>query len=138
VRALVIDHGGVLTDGPEMLELVRRVRGAGASTALVTDAHVLPDGCAGLFDVTVLGPQLGVRKPDPEIYRRTAALLGVLPQECVVVDDLARNVRGARAAGAVVVLHRDPASTIAELAILFDLPGNGSGPGADAPGPGSA
>jgi hypothetical protein len=39
----------------------------------------------------------------------------------VVVDDLARNVRGARAAGAVVVHHVDVARTIAEVEILLDL-----------------
>jgi hypothetical protein len=39
------------------------------------------------------------------------------------MDDLPRNVRGAREAGAVGVLHDDPGATVAEVEILLDLPG---------------
>jgi len=123
VRALVMDYAGVLTGGPRLLELVRRVRGAGSPTALVTDADAVPDACTAAFDLVVLGAALGVRKPDPEVYRRVAAGLGVAVTDCVVVDDHARNVRGARAAGAVVVHHYDEETTIAEVAAMFDLPG---------------
>lgn len=121
LRALVMDYGGVLTDGDGPLELVRRARAAGRPTALVSDAHEVPDEVAALFDVLVLGPALGVRKPDPEVFRRTAELLGLTAAECVVVDDLAVNVRGARAAGAVVVHHVDPDRTVDEVRILLDL-----------------
>jgi beta-phosphoglucomutase-like phosphatase (HAD superfamily) len=51
-----------------------------------------------------------------------AGLLRVAPTECVVVDDLARNVRGATAAGAVGVLHRAVSLTVEEVEILLDLP----------------
>jgi HAD superfamily hydrolase (TIGR01509 family) len=119
--ALVMDYAGVLTDGPRLLELVQRVRAAGSPTALVTDADTVPDACAAAFDLVVLGAALGVRKPDPEVYRRVAARLGVAVTDCVVVDDHARNVRGARAAGAVIVHHHDEETTIAEVAALFDL-----------------
>jgi HAD superfamily hydrolase (TIGR01509 family) len=121
LRGLVMDWGGVLTDGPELLELVHAARIAGVPTALVSDAHAVPDDCRAAFDVVVLGGALGVRKPDPEVFRRVAALLGLTAAECVVVDDLARNLRGARAAGAVVVHHRDADATAAELEVLLGL-----------------
>jgi HAD superfamily hydrolase (TIGR01509 family) len=121
-RALVMDYSGVLSDGPRLLDLVREVRAGGIPTALVTDADAVPDGCAAAFDLVVLGAGLGVRKPDPEVYRRVAARLGVAVTDCVVVDDHVRNVRGARAAGAVVVHHHDEAATMEEVAALFDLP----------------
>jgi len=117
-----MDYGGVLTDGVDMLDLPRRARAAGRATALVSDAHAVPEAVAALFDVVVLGQAVGVRKPDPEVFRRTAALLGLEPQDCLVVDDLPDNVRGARAAGAVVVLHDDPDTTVAEVEILLALP----------------
>jgi HAD superfamily hydrolase (TIGR01509 family) len=117
-----MDYGGVLTDGVDMRDLARRARAAGRPTALVSDADAVPEAVAALFDVLVLGPTLGVRKPDPEVFRRTAALLGLGPEECVVVDDLPGNVRGARAAGAVGVLHDDPDTTVAEVEILLALP----------------
>jgi HAD superfamily hydrolase (TIGR01509 family) len=121
LRGLVVDYGGVLTEGPEVLDVVRRARAAGRPVALLSDAHAVPEECAAAFDVVVLGPALGVRKPDPEVFRRAAGRLGLAPQECVVVDDAVANVRGARAAGAVVVHHVDPAATVAEVEILLDL-----------------
>lgn len=121
LRGLVVDYGGVLTEGPEVLDVVRRARAAGRPVALLSDAHAVPEECAVAFDVVVLGPALGVRKPDPEVFRRAAGRLGLAPQECVVVDDAVANVRGARAAGAVVVHHVDPAATVAEVEILLDL-----------------
>ena len=122
LRGLLMDYGGVLTDGPEPADIVRRARAAGIATALVSDAHEVPAEVAALFDAVVLGPTLGVRKPDPEVFRRAAARLGLTPQECVVVDDHLANVRGARAAGAVVVHHTDAAATVDELCVLFGLP----------------
>ena len=115
LRALLMDWGGVLTDGPEMLDLVRRAAAAGVHTALVTAAPAVPGDCAAAFDVVALG----ARKP--EAFRQVARRLGVGPADCVVVDDLARNVAGARAAGAVVVHHTDAERTIAEVEILLGL-----------------
>jgi HAD superfamily hydrolase (TIGR01509 family) len=116
-----MDYGGVITDGPQALDLVLRARASGVSTALVSDAHVVPDDCVAAFDLVVLGSSLGVRKPDPELFRRVADLLGVTAEQCVVVDDLARNIRGARAVGAVGVHHHDLATTVTEVEILLDL-----------------
>lgn len=122
LRGLLMDYSGVITEGPEVLELVRRASLAGIATALVSDAPAVPQECRAEFDVVVLGAALGVRKPDPELYRRVAERLGLTVEECVVVDDADRNVRGARAAGAVVVRHRDVGSTVSEVQILLDLP----------------
>lgn len=121
LRGLVMDYGGVLTDGPQPAAAVRRARAAGIATALVSAAHQVPAEVAALFDVVLLGPVSGARKPDPQVYRLAAERLGLTPHECVVVDDHLANVRGARAAGAVVVHHRDAATTVEELAALLGI-----------------
>jgi HAD superfamily hydrolase (TIGR01509 family) len=121
VRALLMDYAGVLTEAPELLDVVARARAAGVATALVSDAQVVPTACVNAFDLLALADALGVRKPDPELYRRVAARLGVAVGECVVVDDHARNVRGARAAGAIVVHHVSADTTVMELEALLDL-----------------
>jgi putative hydrolase of the HAD superfamily len=38
-------------------------------------------------------------KPHPEAYRRVEAALGAAPSECLLVDDSALNIQGARACG---------------------------------------
>ncbi len=51
------------------------------------------------FDVILSSGAEGVRKPDPEIYRRASSRLGVEPGRCLFMDDSETNIRGAREAG---------------------------------------
>lgn len=132
LAALVLDFGGVLTDTdgtdgePPLVDVVRRARRAGVHTALLSNADSraeLPDGefdFAALFDEIVVSGEVGVRKPDPRIYRLTADRLGVDPAACVFVDDLPVNVHAAVGTGMVGVLHESVPSTVLELSALFD------------------
>lgn len=52
-----------------------------------------------LFDVFVLSSNIGLIKPAIEVFEYTAAQLGVLADECVMIDDLLKNVDGAERAG---------------------------------------
>jgi epoxide hydrolase-like predicted phosphatase len=107
-----------------MVEVVRRVRTAGFKTALLSNSWGLDyprEGWDQLFDVTVISGEVGMRKPDRAIYELCARLLGVPPQSCVFVDDLAPNVKGAAAVGMVGVLHRTHDETVAELGVLLGL-----------------
>lgn len=108
-----------------MAEVLRAARRAGLRTALLSNSWGLDyprDGWADLFDATVISGEVGMRKPDPEIYLHTAARLGVAPADCVFVDDLRPNVRGAVRVGMVGVHHTDVATTVEELEILFGVP----------------
>jgi len=49
--------------------------------------------------------EFGVRKPDPEVYRRCVARLGLPAAATLFVDDSAVNVAGAEAAGLSAHLH---------------------------------
>ncbi len=109
-----------------MLELVRSLRRAGLRTALLSNSwgnddyprHLFPE----LFDVVVISAEVGMRKPEERIFRHTAALLGLEPQECVFIDDVQANIAAAEAIGLVGLHHREPAPTIARLADLLGLP----------------
>lgn len=107
-----------------MHDVVRRVRALGHRTALLSNSWGLdyPRGdWPELYDVTVISGEVGMRKPEPEIYLLTAERLGLAPEQCVMVDDLPPNVRGAAAVGMVGVHHRSAAETVAELEVLFGL-----------------
>jgi putative hydrolase of the HAD superfamily len=56
-------------------------------------------GLAGMFDVTFLSYQLGLVKPDPEIFDHVASELGVDPTNIFFLDDNAINVEQAVALG---------------------------------------
>ena len=51
-------------------------------------------------------------KPDPEPYRKGAALLGVAAQKCLVFEDAPAGVRAGKAAGALVVAFRTTATDL--------------------------
>ncbi|MGZ4612175.1 MAG: HAD family hydrolase [Kineosporiaceae bacterium] len=113
---------------PAMLDLVRRARAAGLRTALLSNSwgdHYPTELWDDLFDSAVISGRVGMRKPDPRIFAYVAEQLGLSPAECVMVDDLPHNVRGAVAAGMVGVLHTDYATTLAELEALFETPLHG-------------
>ena len=109
---------------PDMAGLVRRARHAGLRTALLSNSwgNAYPrEGWEEMFDAVVISGEVGMRKPDPEIFLHTAALLKLDPAECVLVDDLPSNIEGAVAVGMVGVRHTAYDDTAAELEALFGI-----------------
>ena len=51
------------------------------------------------FELRLVSCDLGMAKPDPEIYRQVSRLTGAEPPRCFFVDDTAANVEAARALG---------------------------------------
>jgi epoxide hydrolase-like predicted phosphatase len=68
---------------------------------LFTDADI------ALFDDMILSFQVGMAKPQPEIFSLAAERLGLLPNECVFVDDLSKYLVGADEAGMHTILFKD-------------------------------
>jgi putative hydrolase of the HAD superfamily len=108
-----------------MLDLVRRARAAGLRTALLSNSwgnHYPEQLRQNLFDAVVISGEVGMRKPEPEIFHYTSQRLGLATQHCVMVDDLPHNIAGAVAVGMVGVLHRTFDETLGELEAIFGLP----------------
>jgi FMN phosphatase YigB (HAD superfamily) len=51
------------------------------------------------FDLLLEAGRSGMLKPDPSVFRWALEQLGERPSDCLFVDDLPVNLRGARAAG---------------------------------------
>lgn len=94
---------------PGALELLAELRATGMPCALVSASYrVLLDAVlerlpAGTFAVSVGGDEVTRGKPHPEPYQRACALLGVEPENCVVLEDSITGARAGNAAGSVVV-----------------------------------
>jgi epoxide hydrolase-like predicted phosphatase len=107
-----------------MLEAVGRARDAGVPTGLISNSWVMDhytDEIRSLFDEVVISAEVGLHKPQPEIYLLAAERLGVRPEDCVFVDDLRENCAGAEAVGMTAVLHRESAETIARVEELLGV-----------------
>jgi mycothiol synthase len=89
----------------ELVVLIRHLRDAGYRTALLSNApaslheRLEPLGVADAFDVIVISGCEGMMKPDPAIFERTLARVGVPAEEAVFVDDWRVNVAAARQVG---------------------------------------
>ena len=106
--------------GPDeaMIEAVRAARAGGVKTALISNSWglgIYDRAPVGLFDATVISGDVGLHKPNPEIYELAAERLSVDPGDCIFVDDLRENVAGAEAVGMTAILHRRAEETIAAL-----------------------
>jgi epoxide hydrolase-like predicted phosphatase len=109
----------------EMIEAVRRARGAGVRTGMVSNSWGVRryprDLLAELFDAVVISADVGIRKPTPDIYRLGAERIGLDPRACVFVDDLPFNLTPAAELGMATVHHRASDQTIAELERLLGV-----------------
>jgi len=71
---------------------------------------------AGLVDVEVFSSVVGLRKPDPAIYRFACEALGAAPEECLYCGDGAyRELTGAMEFGMTAVEIRDPGVDVTTL-----------------------
>jgi putative hydrolase of the HAD superfamily len=96
---------------PDVRSCLARLRAAGHQTGLVSnfelwlrdilDAHEL----SALFDTVVISAEVGVQKPELEIFAIACARLGRRPGDCVFVGDSIRvDVQASAAAGMSPIL----------------------------------
>jgi putative hydrolase of the HAD superfamily len=113
---------GHLRPNEPMIAFLRGLRDDGYRLAMLTNnvrewearwRAMLP--VDELFEVVVDSAFVGMRKPDPAIYRLTCERLGVAPERCLFVDDVAVNCEAATALGMTAVLFRSSAQAIAEM-----------------------
>lgn len=110
-----------------MVETARRLRSDGYRTSLLTNniaegrdswRPLLP--LDELFDDVVDSSEVGLRKPDPAIYRLALERLGgIEPSRAVMLDDHPGNCAGARAAGLSAICVEDPVVAADELRALL-------------------
>ncbi len=61
--------------------------------------HLKEVGLEDYFDATVVGTEVANGKPHPDVFLRTAELLGVKPQDCFVFEDSYNGIKAAHTAG---------------------------------------
>ncbi len=120
---------------PQMVEALRRCsrafrvacitnnmkHGEGPGMARSADKALAVAEIMTLFEHVVESSKLGLRKPDPRIYRHACDLLGVKPEECVYLDDLGINLKPARALGMRTIKVGDPDVAIDELQAMVGI-----------------
>ncbi|WP_019635074.1 HAD family hydrolase [Actinomadura atramentaria] len=109
-----------------ILDLVARARAEGIKTAVLSnswgtgeydpyDGYDLDER----FDAVVISDRVGLRKPDPRIYRLCVEKIGLTASECVFVDDTAHNLPPAEDLGMATVLFTDVAAGVPQIEALL-------------------
>lgn len=107
-----------------MIAAVKTARAAGVKTGLISNSWglgIYERAPVDIFDEAVISGDVGMHKPEPEIYLLACKRLAVEPGECVFVDDLRENVAGAERVGMTAILHRDSVASVAKLEELLGV-----------------
>lgn len=107
-------------------DLVRDVHEAGVPTVLVSNSWGLDSYPRSMleevFDALVLSGEVGMRKPDRDIFEHAADLVGAEVAGSVFIDDARPNVEAAERHGMTGVLHTgDDEATRAAVTAALDL-----------------
>ena len=111
---------------PEMVEALRRIKQRFKNGCITNNLPANAIGSSGgralyvaetmaLFDHVIESAKIGLRKPDPRIYRMMTDALGVDPKNCVYLDDLGVNLKPAREMGMTTIKVIDAPQAIRDL-----------------------
>jgi putative hydrolase of the HAD superfamily len=111
---------------PEMVEALRRIKSQFKTGCITNNLPANAIGSAGgrtlyiaevmaLFDHIIESAKIGLRKPDPQIYRMMVDALTVDPKRCVYLDDLGVNLKPAREMGMTTIKVTNAAQALTEL-----------------------
>ena len=111
---------------PEMVEALQRAKKRFKTGCITNNLPANAIGSSGgralyvaetmaLFDHVIESAKIGLRKPDPRIYRMMADALGVDPKNCVYLDDLGVNLKPAREMGMTTIKVIDAPQAIRDL-----------------------
>ena len=113
--------------GPDepMIEAVKSAKRSGIKTGLISNSwghgRYDRDAFPEMFDGVVISGEVGLYKPEPEIFHMGAEKVGVPVEECVFVDDLRENCAGAEEVGMTAILHRGADGSIPRMQELLGV-----------------
>jgi putative hydrolase of the HAD superfamily len=118
-------YNDIFSLNPAVVDVLARVKAAGTTTVLLSNTDPERFGFIRrrfpeilFFDGYVLSYELRLLKPDPAIYLEAARRAGSPPAECIFIDDMEENVRGAVTAGLQGIHYRPETDLEAELRAL--------------------
>lgn len=113
----VIDRG--------LLDFIRSLRPR-HKTGIISNAwpdlrdYIVKSKFDDAFDTLVISAEVGVMKPEAEIYKIALDQLQVKANEAVFVDDVPANITAARGLGMQGIVFRSPPQTLAELKKILE------------------
>ena len=125
-REIMTRIAGASEPRPTMFEAIGRIRAHGLKTAALTNNWIGGwDGRKAIhsfFDVFIESSIVGIRKPDPRIYRLACEQLSIEPHQAVFLDDIGHNLKPARELGMMTIKVADPTQALRDLETVLGSP----------------
>lgn len=108
----------------DLLVFIRSLRPA-YKTGLISNAwddlraYLVKEKCEDAFDPLVISAEVGLLKPEPDIYRLALKQAGVSANEALLVDDQPANIEGCEKVGMRGILFRDAQDTRAKIKAIL-------------------
>ena len=111
---------------PGIKELLSYLKEKGIKTAIATSSpiertekYLASVGLAGAFDKLISGYMVKKGKPEPDIYELAAKEIGLMPQECLAIEDSPSGLLSANRAGCYPVMVPDQDMPTPETELLL-------------------
>lgn len=112
---LARDNYAHVTLKPHVREVLEKLKADGERIALFTSAvpvhcqtALRTHGLESYFEQLIFAQELGMDKGNPEAFSRAAEILGVDPEECILLDDSVKSCRNAKSIGMTAYGVYDP------------------------------
>jgi epoxide hydrolase-like predicted phosphatase len=108
----------------DLLDFIRSLRPR-YKTGVISNAwgdlrdYVVKHQFDDAFDMFIISAEVGMMKPQPEVYQLALKQAQVKANEAAFIDDTPRNVEAANALGMHGIVFRDPAQVKENLKALF-------------------
>lgn len=104
----------------EIVSLLKRLKKRYSTACLTNTEPEIVDICSetGLFDYfdrRYLSTEMGMKKPDAEIYKTVLSDISCQPNEVLFIDDRKENIAGGKSVGMEVILYFNSAQLIRDL-----------------------
>eukprot|EP01104_Vermistella_antarctica_P016634 TRINITY_DN5701_c0_g1_i1.p1 TRINITY_DN5701_c0_g1~~TRINITY_DN5701_c0_g1_i1.p1 ORF type:complete len:259 (+),score=64.36 TRINITY_DN5701_c0_g1_i1:114-890(+) len=128
VDCLMREMEGASGARPEFIRAIKTIKSHGLTCAAITNTYHTPrdsffEHLLSLFDEVISSRDVGLRKPEPEIYLHALSLLKLKAEECVFIDDLGANLKTAKHLGFHTILCRtsNPNDALRQLGDVLGL-----------------
>lgn len=125
---ILVDEESWVSENGQMIDFIRGNRGLMEKLGILSNmpADFVPSIRKNFdwiewFDYALWSCDVHLVKPERDIYMRVADELGLLPAECLFIDDSAVNVEGARAVGMEAIHYLDFESFLKEFEANYRL-----------------
>lgn len=112
-----LEHNNSLEPIPGIIDLLNRLQDSGYIPALASSSpqqfiNYVLDKCKieEYFQTKISGDDVKNGKPDPEIFLKTAQMIGLKPEKCLVIEDSEHGVNAAIQAGMKCIGFSNPGS----------------------------